>query len=71
VTTGYFTMKANRKVLCLACLEQRPATPFGQRLKAFRLAAGMTLHELTERSGVNRHRIHRLESRAAQAPPAR
>jgi transcriptional regulator with XRE-family HTH domain len=39
--------------LCLACLRQRPHTPFGLRLQAVRLAAGLTLAELSRRSGVS------------------
>jgi hypothetical protein len=37
---------------CLACVDKDPKATFGQRLKAFRLAAGLTLAELARRSGV-------------------
>jgi len=40
------------KVLCLPCLGKSPQAPFGQRLKALRLAAGLTQGELAKRSGV-------------------
>jgi len=40
------------KALCLGCLAQRPEAPFGQRLKAFRLAAGLTKAELGSRCGL-------------------
>jgi transcriptional regulator with XRE-family HTH domain len=39
--------------LCLPCLRQRPHTPFALRLKAVRLAAGLTRAELSRRSGVS------------------
>jgi transcriptional regulator with XRE-family HTH domain len=43
----------NRTVWCLACLAKRPEATFGQRLKAHRLAAGLTLTALERRSGVH------------------
>jgi transcriptional regulator with XRE-family HTH domain len=48
--------------LCLPCLAERPKVPFGQRLKAFRLAAGMTKEELARRSGLDRNTIHDYET---------
>ena len=38
--------------LCLDCLRAWPEAPFAQRLKALRLAAGLSRTELAERSGV-------------------
>jgi DNA-binding XRE family transcriptional regulator len=38
--------------LCLPCLARRPQAPFSQRLRAFRLAAGLTRNELARASGV-------------------
>jgi transcriptional regulator with XRE-family HTH domain len=38
--------------LCVGCLRARPGAPFAQRLKALRLAAGLSRTELAERSGV-------------------
>jgi transcriptional regulator with XRE-family HTH domain len=38
--------------LCLGCLRRRPEAPFGQRLKALRLAAGLSRTELAARSGL-------------------
>ena len=38
--------------LCLDCLHQRPLTPFGQRLKALRLSAGLSPSELAKRAGL-------------------
>jgi transcriptional regulator with XRE-family HTH domain len=38
--------------LCLRCLAGSPEAPFGQRLKALRLAAGLSPTELAQRSGL-------------------
>src|SRR5262245_37741555 len=38
--------------LCLPCLEQRPDAPFPQRLRAFRLAAGLTRADVAWLAGV-------------------
>jgi hypothetical protein len=43
----------NRTVGCLTCLGKRPGATFGQRLKAHRLAAGLTLTALEQHSGVH------------------
>jgi hypothetical protein len=43
----------NRTVWCLAGLAKHPQVTFGQRLKAYRLAAGLTLIALERRSGVH------------------
>jgi transcriptional regulator with XRE-family HTH domain len=40
------------RALCLPCLHNSPHAPFGQRLKALRLAAGLTQGELAARVGV-------------------
>ncbi len=42
----------NGPVWCLACLAKHPKATFGQRLKAYRLAAGLTITALERRSGV-------------------
>jgi transcriptional regulator with XRE-family HTH domain len=39
-----------RQALCLTCLGRSPATPFGERLRAYRLAAGLTRAELARRA---------------------
>jgi transcriptional regulator with XRE-family HTH domain len=51
------------KALCLPCLGQRPETPFGRRLLAFRLAAGWTRAELAARTGIDPTTIHKSEVR--------
>jgi transcriptional regulator with XRE-family HTH domain len=38
--------------LCLDCVEAEPDLSFGHRLKALRLAAGLTRSELAEQSGI-------------------
>jgi transcriptional regulator with XRE-family HTH domain len=55
-------------VLCLRCVERRPDTPFGTRLKAFRLAAGLTQQQLAERTGINPDTIASLEGRRYKSP---
>jgi DNA-binding XRE family transcriptional regulator len=66
--TGYFTMKVNQHVLCLRCVERRPNTPFGTRLKAFRLAAGLTQEQLAERTGLKPSTIGNMEGRRYISP---
>jgi hypothetical protein len=42
----------NGPVYCLVCLAKTPDVPFGQRLKAHRLTAGLTLRQLGKRVGM-------------------
>jgi DNA-binding XRE family transcriptional regulator len=67
-TAGYFTKKVNKHVLCLRCVERRPDTPFGTRLKAFRLAAGLTQEQLTGRTAIKPSTIGNLERRRYKSP---
>jgi hypothetical protein len=46
-------------VVCLSCLDQRPDATFAQRLKACRVAAGLTLPEVAQQSGVALGALHR------------
>jgi transcriptional regulator with XRE-family HTH domain len=48
--------------LCLRCLGQDPRIPFSQRLKAHRLAAGLTKTELSQRAGLNPAAIRLYEA---------
>jgi DNA-binding XRE family transcriptional regulator len=41
------------QALCLACLAHTPAATLGQRLRAFRLAAGLRRGQLARRAGVH------------------
>jgi transcriptional regulator with XRE-family HTH domain len=54
------------QALCLTCLRRRPNAPFGLRLKAFRLAAGLMKAELADRVGVSSMAIHHYESGARE-----
>ena len=47
---------------CLRCALRDHSITFGQRLRAFRLAAGLTQTELAGRAGVDRVLIHCYES---------
>lgn len=47
--------------LCLPCLARRPATSFGVRLKACRLAAGLTKAELAGRAGLTQQMVRHYE----------
>jgi transcriptional regulator with XRE-family HTH domain len=60
-STGALRRDANT-AMCLACLTQRPQTPFSRRLQAFRLAAGLTRAQLAQKSGVTATSIHNYES---------
>jgi transcriptional regulator with XRE-family HTH domain len=60
IITHLRTVKDNNgPVSCLACLPD--AATFGQRLKAHRLAKGMTLMALNERSGIGWNLLSRYE----------
>jgi transcriptional regulator with XRE-family HTH domain len=63
IMTGHHRLERNVDPLCLACLAGRPDSPFGVRLKACRLAAGLTAELLAARSGVPLHAIRCLERR--------
>ena len=52
-----------REGLCLNCLAKRPKATLGQRLRAARLAAGLTQKELGKRIGEDRKIIAELEKR--------
>ena len=49
----------NGPVFCMACLP--PDATFGQRLKARRLAAGLTLEALAKQAGIHYQRIGNYE----------
>jgi transcriptional regulator with XRE-family HTH domain len=49
--------------LCLECLGRRAGIPFGRRLKAFRLAAGLTKAELVTRCGFTHSALWKYEDR--------
>jgi transcriptional regulator with XRE-family HTH domain len=51
-----------KAALCLRCLGRRPGTPFGQRLKACRLAAGLTKADLARRAGFRPQMLRHYET---------
>jgi DNA-binding XRE family transcriptional regulator len=50
IARGRPGLQGREAVLCLDCLAARPEAPFAQRLRAYRLAAGLTQDELAERA---------------------
>jgi transcriptional regulator with XRE-family HTH domain len=52
--------------LCRDCLAKWPDAPFGERLRAFRLAAGLTVRELAGRVGVADSVLHGCECDGGQ-----
>jgi DNA-binding XRE family transcriptional regulator len=61
IATGHHTIEYNRRPLCLACLEKRPDVPFSRRLKACRLARGLTADRLAELAGVPAYAVRAWE----------
>ena len=53
--------KHNRGTYCLTCLPKHPEATFGQRLKAYRLALGLTQKEMAERIGKDHSTIAKFE----------
>jgi transcriptional regulator with XRE-family HTH domain len=51
------------KIHCLPCLQQRRDLPFGPRLQAHRLAAGLTRADLGRLTGIDSSHIAYLENR--------
>lgn len=47
--------------VCLDCLASQPEAPFAERLRACRLAAGLTQEELAERAGLSPTSIWQYE----------
>ena len=59
--TGFYPIGLTGYTLGMEALMARPS-PFGERLKALRTAAGLTLAQLAERAGMNLHGIAKIES---------
>jgi transcriptional regulator with XRE-family HTH domain len=53
IATGSPRFARNGPAVCLACLPTGPDAPFGVRLKACRLAAGLTQRGLAKRAGLH------------------
>jgi transcriptional regulator with XRE-family HTH domain len=57
---------------CLDCLGRHPEAPFGERLKAFRLAVGLSQRQLESHTGVDHRTVAGLEAgRVRLTPPLR
>ena len=56
----------NGPALCLDCLAKRPQATFGERVKAYRLAAGLTQEMLARLSGSIPYMIRRYEQDRAE-----
>jgi transcriptional regulator with XRE-family HTH domain len=54
---------------CLPCLSQRPQAPLGERLRAHRLAAGLTLARLGRRAGLSFGLLGSIELGRRDASP--
>jgi transcriptional regulator with XRE-family HTH domain len=50
------------RALCLKCLARHPEAPFSERLRAFRLAAGLTFSELALRASIGSPWLSAYES---------
>jgi transcriptional regulator with XRE-family HTH domain len=50
---GAAGLRGNAPTICLECLARAPGASFGQRLRAYRLAAGLTQRQLAERAGLD------------------
>ena len=61
IVHGRRGLPGREAALCLDCLASQPETPFPQRLRAHRLAAGLTQEELAERSGLSGTSIWQYE----------
>lgn len=61
IITGPIQLRNNGPALCLGCLAREPAPTCGQRLRALRLGAGLTLRELGKKSGVVWQNLHAYE----------
>jgi DNA-binding XRE family transcriptional regulator len=49
---GHSSLSRNRRVLCLPCLRKQPSPSFAERLKTYRIRAGLTQQELARRAGL-------------------
>ena len=58
----------DRAVLCLSCLAKNPEATFGEYLKAFRLASGMTVVNLAAKTGVPTFTISAYEEGRRVSP---
>src|SRR5262249_32854472 len=57
ILRGKGDLRCNAPAYCLACLATHPEAPFGERVKAFRLARGMTPRQLGEAVGMSAQNV--------------
>jgi transcriptional regulator with XRE-family HTH domain len=55
------TARDHAPALCLACLEKRPGATFAERLRALRIALGLSLEALAGRAGLSTWAVRVLE----------
>jgi transcriptional regulator with XRE-family HTH domain len=68
IARGRAANKTAQNTFCLACLAKHPKATFAERLRAHRVAAGLTRVELARRTGLMRGRVHAFEtSRTGEA----
>lgn len=68
IARGALANKTAQGVFCLSCLARHPQTPFRQRLRAYRVAAGMTRRELAQRAGVKVENVEYYEGTSSGGP---
>jgi DNA-binding XRE family transcriptional regulator len=61
IDAGFRMDNIVRRPLCLACLANHPDADFGERLRALRLAKGMTHAELAQAVGIAKESVSRFE----------
>src|SRR5262245_40855334 len=66
IHTAYIHIRLNGPTHCTACLARKPDATFGERLRAARLAAGLTLKHIAERSGIHDNLLSAYERGAVE-----
>jgi DNA-binding XRE family transcriptional regulator len=61
IHTRHWNIKHNGPVLCMGCLAKTPDPPFRERLKAARLAAGLTATDLSRLARIRQDAIFSYE----------
>jgi DNA-binding XRE family transcriptional regulator len=70
VSAGVLPRDAGR-TFCVPCLDSNPQATFGQRLRAFRLAAGLTRTELAHAVGIHPRSVQDYEEDVQLPRPGR
>lgn len=69
IVRGKRGLQGREAALCLDCLASQPGASFAQRLRAYRLAEGLTQEELAQRAGLSPTSVWQYEQGEA-APRA-